>query len=343
MTARYVWSDARGHLQGSQDLRHICAELTAVPSKNLAKLTFVFDNRQTIKRFCDQMHLSNYQMDVLTTGARQPWAIHELVSLSDLFRFGYGETAFNPNASLHALYEKAFGDDGALNDLYKIQQLYCKLAVKDAALLPRTDDPIQIFIDKAYEELYAMRWLSSMMSATNTRWNHARNMRLTDTVLSLWSTIHSIRGQGLLEAIESGVGIELELVGAATWKVTNRPKKIVASGGMIVVPRYDTPSKRFMTVLEPTSPKINERDEITLNFLPLGSNSTVYGKASNMLARGTLHPLATHVVCLPIPYLPFPGSFRSNKSDTPLPRLVPPTRIRVLRSANRKSESKDIA
>jgi hypothetical protein len=341
--ARYVWRSRDGKLQGSDPLTKIYAEMIAPPQRSQPdvlrpKTVFVFDNVATIRKFADQMHMSQYQADVITVAARTKYFAHEVVALAELIRFGYGDVQFNRNADLDAIYEHVFGSRDNPSDFAKIESVYHEIAVDNT----KAHDPISGFAARAFAEMYSMQWLQSMMSAKNTKWSHAKNMQATSVLIELWNTVSYTSGYGLTQAVNSGIGIELVRESHSGWIVVNRPKKIITDNGMLVVPRNPaSPSDRFLSVVGLMSPTLNDNDEIVVRAVWDQIKRTSAGRSLQLIMPSTFDPrYEGAIVCLPLPYLPIPfrKSSQGNGHQT-LPKVVASPKIKVLLGASRAEQA----
>jgi len=324
MTA-YVWTDAKGKIDTSLESARVAAAMLSTSG-----IRWIFDNRQTIKLFVNKMQLSAYHQDVLTNGSSVPWAAHEIVSLADLFRKCYRQIELNTAASVGALYE-LYGNGSSVSNIEQMRQLTNDYAWGDVY---SDSSAVNATVRNLYSYLYNTSWLATLLANYKTPWEHASNMKSTSAVIDIWTMIDSMRGHGMMKAIDSGFGIRLRRDGRNTWMVLNRPKKI-PTDAVIVVP-FDQHADNFATAMTLMSPSINEHDEMRVNSM-LREREVAKDVKDALPALTDVPQDATDVVCIPQAFFSsFTGRYsRGNDTLAPLDVAV---RIRLLQAARGVSQ-----
>jgi hypothetical protein len=334
MRRLYVWMDTGGRLATSEKtLVSVVQELINKESD----CQVIFDTDASVRRFADVTKLSVYQRDVLIVAAKAPWET-KVISMRSLLRYGYGVgSKFNSQATLSSMYELHNGQGSSHG-----MSLHSLLRELDRQLIevPCTTTGLVSDIDRtmSFMNQYMTKagWLSTMLNATNARWAHAKNLRLTEALMELWNTIVFISGYGFDKAVTSGQGVHLQAtVGSRTgWEVQNRPKRIPANTDSILV----IPALGVATMVTPSAPMITDDDRVLLHLSPISEAHIVACGSGNVYDMVGQMPDIPRVdgkdyLLLLTPYLPL--SFRSSsKKSEPAQEIVVPPRIKVLQAAN---------
>ncbi|MHB1731880.1 MAG: hypothetical protein ACYCU8_00230 [Ferrimicrobium acidiphilum] len=297
----------------------------------------IFDTDASVRRFADIARLSAYQRDVLVVASKQPWETR-IIAMRSLLRYGYGVgNKLNPKATLQSMYELHNGTGASSGMsletmLRELDRQLIEVPVK-ASLRMSTGIDQSIYFMNQY--IAKTGWLSTMLNAANARWAHAKNLRLTEALMELWSAIVAISDYGFDKAITSGQGIHLKAVPNtySGWEVQNRPKRIPAHLDSILA----IPSRGVVTMVTPDAPSITDDDRVLLHLSPAPvkvQNAAGSKNIYNMIGCMASIPRLEDVdyLLLSSPYLP--SVFRVAKKELdPAGSIDVPPRIKVLQAA----------
>jgi len=329
----YVWMNAHGRLEtNAKTLVSVVQELVNKESD----CHVIFDTDASVRRFADVTKLSAYQRDVLLVAAKSPWET-KVISMRSLLRYGYGVgSKFNSQASLSSMYDLHNGQGSSYGmSLHSILQELDRQLIGVPCEHTKTASGIDHTVSFMNQYIARTGWLSTMLNATNARWAHARNLRLTEAIMDLWNTIVFISGYGFDKAVTGGQGVHLRTeVGSHTiWEVQNRPKRIPTNIDSILV----IPALGITTMVTPRAPTITDDDRVLLHL------SSASGKFMEACGSKSIYEMVGHMpdiphkdgedyLLLPTPYLPM--SIRSSsKEPKPAQEIVVPPRIKVLQAA----------
>ena len=327
----HVWMEETGHLATSaRSLSLVMKVLLGDGNEQV-----VFDTDASIRRFADVTKMSAYQRDVLTVAAKFPWE-QRIVSIRALLQYGYGITKLTSKATLASMYETCYGEGSSSG-----VPLHSMISQLDYHLLGGyASQPQSTGIEQALSHMNqyiaGRRWLTTMLNSPNARRAHARNMRLTEALSELWSTMVAISPQGYRKAIDSGYGVLLHKDDDdyTSWTVSNRPKRIPAEVDSILA----IPSTGEITMVTPSEPAITDDDVVTIR-LAMPRNTT-RGSGNNLRNISEMVGTVANIPRLPntdylligAPYLPLTFRTSSSKKET-AGELPIPAKIRIFQAA----------
>ncbi len=335
----HVWMEETGHLATSaRSLSLVMKVLLGDGNEQV-----IFDTDASIRRFADVTKMSAYQRDVLTVAAKFPWE-QRIVSIRALLQYGYGVTKLTSKATLASMYEACYGEGSSsgvtLHSM--ISQLDYHLLGEHVNQTPTTG--LDQALSHMNQYIAGRRWLTTMLNSPNARWAHARNMRLTEALSELWSTMVAISPQGYRKAIDSGYGVLLHKNDDYTsWTVSNRPKRIPAEVDSILA----IPATGVITMVTPSEPTITDDNIVTVRLAT--PRNTVRGSGNNLRniseMVGTIPSIPnlpnTDYLLIGAPYLPLtfsapylPLTFRTSSTKKEVAGDLPiPAKIRIFQAA----------